>query len=351
MFRSVSDSEVKDKKFNFAKLWQTKKGLIIAATVVVALMILVCILLIKGNADNKNKDLGVFSKEKGVPAEQFKADIVELTYIKNGIIKNNTAGDYRVNKISVDKRQTNIEQKNDIIYCIVNISNELYESDVYVKLIYNLYNGDIWSLDEDEYITDQCASKPLKCVEIPITPVNDVYISMGVHEMDIENIQHIKDDKLMPCNVDYYTYKQTSHYKLMSVEGIFGADVCIDYYFSPINGWCQITLDDFKYDYEVENVYCLDYGEIFGKFQKNTLKIGYYQEYLELYNYDAANDTISYTYTDKYNKKFTGSGVFDLLNMSIKSEEYMFSYDTEFKYWCIGDGFWSNYLDGYSKIK
>lgn len=299
---------------------------------------------------SSNSISDVFTKEEGVPTKQFESDIAELSYVKNGIINNNTAGEYQINEIIVDKRQTNIEQKNDIIYFFVNISNQLYESDVYIKLTYNLYNGDIWTLDEDEYIGEKSTSKPLKCVVMSEFPerFEDFYVN-GSHEIKVENIQHIRDDNLSPYDVDYYTYKQTSYYKVVSTDGIFGADIYIDYYFSPTRGWTQITRDYFVKNYEIQNAYCLKPDEIFGNFKRVSLTIGRYQEYLQFYNYNANDNTISYTYTNESNQKINGTAIFDILNMTISNDEYTFCYDTEFEIWRFSDGSWS-YDMAYKKM-
>lgn len=345
---AYSDTE-ENKPVNYKKIG------IISAIVICVIVILSLILSNSLNSNDESKGssngiLDVFSKEEGVSTEQFESDVAELSYIKNGIVNNNTAGEYQVNEITVEKRQTNIEQKNDIIYCFVNISNELYESDVYVKLTYNLYNGDIWTLDEDEYISEESVSKPLKCVGMSNFPESfDEFYVNGSHEIEVENIQYIKDDNLMPCDVDYYTYKQTSYYKVVSTEGIFGADICIDYYFNPTRGWTQITREYFVKNYEIQKAYCLKPDEIFGDFKRVSLTIGRYQEYLQFYNYNSNDNTISYTYTNESNQKINGTAVFDILNMSISNDEYTFNYETEYEVWHFGSGFWS-YDMAYKKM-
>lgn len=298
-----------------------------------------------------NSFTNIFSKQEGVSIQQIESDIAELSRIKNGIVNNNTAGAYEINEIVVDKRQTNIEQKNDIVYCIVNISNKIYESDVYIKLTYNLYNGNVWTLDEDEYISEKSTSKPLTCVKMAEFPKNfeNFYVN-GFHEIKVENIQHINDDNLISCDVDYYTYKQTSYYKIVSTDGIFGADICIDYYFSPTRGWSEITRDYFVKNYKIQNAYCLKPDKIFGNFRRVSQTIGRYQEYLQFYNYNSSDNTISYTYINESNQKINGSAVFDILYMSIKDQNYTFVYEAEYEVWHFGSGFWS-YDMAYKKME
>lgn len=326
---AYNDSKMK-KTINYKKI-----GII--AAVVVCIVIVLSVVLSS-------------PKITGVSMKQIETDIAELSYIKNGIMSNNTAGEYIVNEITLDKRQKNIEQKNDIIYCCVNISNELYESDVYVKLIYNLYNGGIWSLDENECIREESTSKPLKCAVMSELPerFKEFYVN-GSHEIEVQNIQYIKDDNLVSCDVGNYTYKQTSYYKIVSTDGIFGADIYIDYFFSPSSGWTQITRDYFVDNYEIQKTYCLNPDEIFGNFRRVSVTIGRYQEYLQFYNYNPNDNTINYTYTNESNQKINGTAVFDIMEMSIIDEKYAFYYDIEFKIWRLGGSSWS-YDMAYDKI-
>ncbi|MBQ2934170.1 MAG: hypothetical protein IJE02_06130 [Clostridia bacterium] len=314
-----------------------------------ALLIALCMILcISACGENKKtKD----EKEYGVSKEQIEDDISNLTTVKNGILKNTVAGEYVINDVTVDKRQTNLDDKNDIIYCIVNISNEYYESSVYIKLIYNLYNGDVWTLDDDEYISDKSTSKPLKCVEMSEFPQKFESFDVGIHEIGKNDIKHINDDSLTMCNVEGYTYKQTSHYKVTSKDEMFSADISVDYFFSPLNGWTKITNDYFEDNYKIEKMYILKPEKIFGNFKRVSQTIGRCQEYLSFYDYNSADNSISYTYTNEKNQKTNGTGVFDILNMSISSSEYNFSYETEYNVWRFDNGHWAwSYDMAYEKI-
>lgn len=315
--------------FQSAKPARPKKtGMLLAVGAIVAVFIAVLFLF-----------NGSLNKEKGVPTQQFEADIAELSYVKTGIFKHYTGGEYVLNEITVDKRQTNVEEKNDIIYCRVAISNEWYDVNLYVKLTYNLYNGDNWVLDEDEYISEECTSRPLQCVSMSELPeklsfdvLNPLREYGGEHTIIRKNIQYIGDDNLLFCVVDPYTYKQTSYYKIVSYDGIFGADIYVDYYFHPQKGWEPITRDYFVENYKIQSAYLLKPDLIFGSFEKS----GYVYEFLRFYNYNATGNKVDYTYTDKSGQSHSGTGTFDIYSMTVSNEEYTFYYSIAGEYWRLG---------------
>ena len=308
----------------------------------------VCSLCACGEESNGNSNgiSDAFAKEEGVSTKQLECDLAELAYIKNGILHNNPAGEYQVNEITVDKRQTNIEQKNDIIYCYVNISNDLYESDVYIKLTYNLYNGDMWSLDEDEYIREKCTSKPSRCFVLSEYP--ETFEKISSWYFDLENIQHINADILEPCDVDDYTYRQLSSYKTILGDGITGHDFYIYYYFSPSNGWTLTR------DYRItDKWYVVKPDKVFGNFKK-TYNDGVTHEYLSFYNYNANDNTVSYTYTDSSNRTSTGTATVDAGNMSVTNVQHpaggnwvsdgmcTFYYSFEYNVWSLNRVLWDS---------
>lgn len=55
--------------------------------------------------------------------------------------------DFETN-ITISKRQTNIDQKEDIVYCNIDVSNEFATHSYECILEYNLYNDGNWILDE-----------------------------------------------------------------------------------------------------------------------------------------------------------------------------------------------------------
>ncbi len=306
-----------------------KTGILLAVGAMVAVFVAVLLLF-----------NGSLNTEKGVPTKQFEADIAELSYVKTGIFKYYTGGEYMLNEITVDKRQTNVEEKNDIIYCRVDISNEWYDVNLYVKLTYNLYNGDNWVLDEDEYISEECTSRPLQCVSMSEFPEKlsfdipnpqDKYDCQ--HGIGKENIHYISDDNLMPCEVESYTYKQTSYYKIVSFEEVFGADIYVDYYFHPQKGWEPITRDYFVENYKIQNAYLLKPDLIFGNYER----AGYEYQFLRFYNYNATGNKVDYTYTDKSGQSHSGTGTFNIYSMTVSSEEYTFHYSITGEWWRLGE--------------
>lgn len=65
--------------------------------------------------------------------------------------------------LNIEKRQTNKEKKEDIIYCSVEINNDYFQTTIKYKLVYNYYDQGGWILDENEII--DTTSKPLRGID------------------------------------------------------------------------------------------------------------------------------------------------------------------------------------------
>ncbi|MBE6796719.1 MAG: hypothetical protein E7531_00050 [Ruminococcaceae bacterium] len=113
----------------------------IIAAVVVCIAIIVTVILSN-------------SKHTGTPMNKIKADIGELPVVTEGVIEclYTPFSSYKVDSVEIDKRQTNVEDKEDIVYCNVGISNEYYQTELQIKLVYNYYDDGGWILDEHETV-------------------------------------------------------------------------------------------------------------------------------------------------------------------------------------------------------
>lgn len=83
-------------------------------------------------------------------AEELPDDITTIV-IDNPFDYTN-ADVYKMNieAVTIEKRQTN--EKNDVVYCTVDLTNEYYHFTKYMKLEYNYYDQGGWCLDKyDEY--------------------------------------------------------------------------------------------------------------------------------------------------------------------------------------------------------
>ena len=104
--------------------------------------------------------------QKGVSMEQIETNISELSVVTNGVIQSEYTPSvpYTVDSVEIEKRQTNVENKEDIVYCNVVISNEYYQTNLLIKLVYNYYDEGGWCLEENNL--EDYTSKPLIGVDV-----------------------------------------------------------------------------------------------------------------------------------------------------------------------------------------
>lgn len=95
------------------------------------------------------------NKLSGVSMNQIETDISELSVVTNGVIESEYTPftPYAVDSVEIEKRQTNIDDKEDIVYCNVVISNEYYQTDLQIKLVYNYYDDGGWVADDHEIVS------------------------------------------------------------------------------------------------------------------------------------------------------------------------------------------------------
>ena len=178
---------------------------------------------------------------KGVSIEQIEADISELSVVKNGVIESEYTP-YTVDSVEIEKRQTNIEDKEDIVYCNVVISNENYQTDLQIKQVYNYYDEGGWINDDSSVVSD--TTMPLA----PITKdsVDKITVTVLKTKIDLTST-HITNITL---DDDNYTYTSTINYKYSDdrfvVEGY--ATICFEN-----NEWSPIRSDDFVLTSAVPN--------------------------------------------------------------------------------------------------
>lgn len=104
--------------------------------------------------------------QKGVSMEQIETNISELSIVTNGVIQTEYTPfvPYTVDSVEIEKRQTNVENKEDIVFCNVVISNEYYQTNLLIKLIYNYYDEGGWRLEENNL--EDYTSIPLIGVDV-----------------------------------------------------------------------------------------------------------------------------------------------------------------------------------------
>lgn len=147
------------------------------------------------------------NKLSGVSMNQIETDISELSVVTNGVIESEYTPftPYTVDSVEIEKRQTNIDDKEDIVYCNIVISNEYYESELYYELIYYYYDDGGWILQREN-----CIEKFVR----PIAAINKngineirVKVNENTYTLTRSNVSNISFiDGSTPSSKIDYTY-------------------------------------------------------------------------------------------------------------------------------------------------
>lgn len=114
-------------------------------------------------------------KDLKVSDQQFKEDISKLDSVINGCVTPVLLPQesYVMDDCIITKRQTNPDNKEDIIYCDVTISNSYIRTVIEYKLEYNFYDEGDWILDDAEIL--EYISEPLAGADPTLANVVSVY--------------------------------------------------------------------------------------------------------------------------------------------------------------------------------
>ncbi len=182
------------------------------------------------------------SKLSGVSMNQIESDINELSVVTNGVIESEYTPftPYTVDSVEIGKRQTNIDDKEDIVYCNVVISNEYYQTNLQIKLIYNYYDDGGWIKDGSSVVSD---------TTIPIAPISKdsiekITVTALKTKLDLTS-SHITDIIL-----DSYNNASTINYKYS--DDRFVVEGYATTYFED-NKWTLICSEDFVLSSAVPN--------------------------------------------------------------------------------------------------
>lgn len=175
-----------------------KKIGIIAAAVICAVIILSVVLS--------------SPKRTGVSMNQIETDISELPAITNGVIQSDYTpfATYTVDSVDIEKRQTNIEDKEDIVYCNVRISNEYYQTDLEIKLVYNYYDDGGWVADDHEIVSKN--SYPLCGVDLDLCNIVRYENSYDYINPEIDNYTISQETDLDNQIDTLYITDEENHY-------------------------------------------------------------------------------------------------------------------------------------------
>lgn len=144
--------------------------------------------------------------------------------------------DLKVDAFSVSKRQTNIEEKNDFVWCEVTASNDLFSYSTEYELTYVLYN--------DGWLLEECSQNNSSVT--PISPPSQTQDeALG---LVLQYVEQTKSDWVATYNVKLKSSLQKlsdlsyAYYFRIVGKNIYGyemipSDYAVCYQFNPASGW------------------------------------------------------------------------------------------------------------------
>lgn len=272
-------------------------------------------------------------KLSGVSINQIESDISELSVVTNGVIESEYTPftPYTVNSVEIEKRQTNIDDKEDIVYCNVVISNEYYQTDLQIKLVYDYYDDGGWVLEENEITSNN--SVPIKGIELK--DCNIAYYDEDFSFIDTKpNNYVITQETDIENQIDYlYISDEQNNYKI-SASVVFSFDQYVGWQTSNSNDDKEIcpVIDSVKFDYEsvIKGTF-----ETSGEFKAFGFNFPY-ERRLKITSYNNETGEIKgnyYSYNDYSSERITA----DNFNAVLNKENNSITFSATRKYYGTSD--------------
>lgn len=244
------------------------------------------------------------------PSEStIKSDLEDISYISQFV--NSGKKEYKITEVSIDKRKK--DKKEDIIYCIVELENDICEITSYLRLDYAYYDKGGWIVENSEQYKETSS--------VPIIPVNDADIlsEFELQFQGVKVINHNTDLKNLKDTIELVVSKES---KYLSAQGTIFAEYIFD---NQYNYW------RFSNYYNGEN------------YQEDWKLVGSWSgDYANGYNYslDITNITddiaqfqcLIVTGNNDVFANYGGTGIIDWLNRNIIYDIYT---DTNNRVTCI----------------
>lgn len=191
---------------------------------------------------------------KGVSMEQIETDILNLETIEDYFYSEFTYYDYNkitIDDISIVKRQTNFDDKEDLVFCNVSLQDEYFNVTFTIEMKYIYYDEGGWIL-EDKGITDRTktpisAPEELSVILASIGELDEnkskkLTSSTGLYAYYIEN-NKTREGKLKGYNIEvlssnYNEVEQVLNLKIHTYNkfnDIYGTIILK--YFEEVNDW------------------------------------------------------------------------------------------------------------------
>lgn len=257
----------------------------------------------------------------GVSEAQIQEEVSAFDEVKSGIISCDYVNfdGYQIESFEIEKRQTNIEDKEDIIYCTVVIKNNSFQSHINYMLIYDYFDDGGWLLGQVEIIEKR--TTPLCGVHLDniyfdglnFSEKFNKYSSLN-NNFDRDNIQVVGRNTDLEIGIDTIEYQYTNEKSIIKAQLIFQ--------FDQNSGWKVISDEN---DYSMQNCpivkeISVDWEKIFvGTFECDASR---YKNNLTIKSYNKATREVSGSYsvledTTLYNPRFE------------KNENFVATFDEE----------------------
>lgn len=264
----------------------------------------------------------------------IRSDIISLQSYDSIILQNYTAPTpYTLTDYKITKRQTNIESKEDIIFCNVTVENESYSISLKEKLTYTYYDEGGWIQEKYEIL-----EKNIKAV----APPADTLIKEAIFE-DAYDDGYLEFSKFRSANFDLVKIEFKEDEQIAYAKCKFTSPVLtVDGYYKLICdtqcGW-RFEPDGNEHsnknaDHPTVNVenYSADYSSAIGKTYKDKLGSGW----LEIKEINE-NQMVYAVRMNKFSEWVTYTSEFHPLTGTMT--EKLPSGDRGYTY-CITDGSW-----------
>ncbi len=171
--------------------------------------------------------------------------------------------DFGLKQFEIDKRQTNLEKKEDIVFSTVTVENSYFNVELSVKSLYNYYDEGGWILDELEILKENVKPiNPPDCESI-IKDYNDKLLNSESKELlYIINEDILKQSSASErLNTRHYNFKSkvefidcifensTAVIKVFAESSTYKVYGNINLNFNQATGW---TVENVYYDEEEE---------------------------------------------------------------------------------------------------
>lgn len=209
-------------------------------------------------------DLEESTREK-VGSKQIVEDLS-----KNEVLKNCFPSDFvknsKLNYVShkVIKRQTNSEEKTDLIFCSIKSKNKYFTADLETKLVYNYYDEGGWILDET--IISEKKVVPISAPDKTLVIEGMIDCLNGKNNDEDWDIPYIEEELLANEEFDDVVKSMISPYKsdlkitkselkkeIGEARYYVNMDVCV----SKIKGYISLSFDEnngWKWTLEKKNI-------------------------------------------------------------------------------------------------